>query len=493
MTLPDDASAGPQPALVEDLRAYYRDEQASFHMPGHKQRLAALHPLAGEILGEAAIRADVSEMGGFDYLHAPEGAIAESQRRAAATFGADRTFFLVNGSTGGNLSAITAFAGDGDTVLMLRGSHRSVYTATALAGATPSYLPMAHDDANDGWFVAAPPSADLPDGRTADPHDRRLAVIHVTRPNYYGMACDLAPYVELADRTGAILVVDEAHGSHFGLHPDLPRSALQEGADVVIQSTHKTLGALTQASMLHVRGTRANPARIARSLQMLQSSSPSALLTISLDLAGAQVAADGRAMSERTLRLARSARVAIAGIDGLRVIGDELLDGTITALDPTKLVIDVRGIARNGFQAARFLKEHERINVELADHRRIVCSLTIGDDESSVDRLISALTALACSEPGDVAPPSAALPPVPPLILTPRAALQRPTREVPFDECRGRTCAEYVIPYPPGIPLVVPGEQLTDEVLRAIEGFRRAGSRIVGPGDATGGSLLVVD
>ena len=453
-------------------------------MPGHKQRLSGMHPLAADLLGEAAVRADVSEMGGFDYLHAPQGAIATAQARASEVFGAERTFFLVNGSTGGNLSAVTAFAGDGDRVLMLRGSHRSVYTATALSGATPHYLAMARDVSRDGWFVAEPPEADVPLDQ--------LAVVHVTRPNYYGMACELRPYVELAERTNAVLVVDEAHGSHFGLHPDLPRSALQEGADVVVQSTHKTLGALTQASMLHVRGTRADPDRIARSLQMLQSSSPSALLSISLDLAASHIAAEGRALMDRTLGLAERVRSGIAGIDGLVLIGDDMIDDRVTALDPTKIVIDVRALGCNGFQAGRFLKDHERINVELADHRRIVCSLTIGDDDESAGTLIRALTSMARFPWTAYRQPDASLPAIPPMVQTPRRALQLPTQVVPLSDCVGRTCAEYVIPYPPGIPIVVPGEQLTADVLASMQSFRTAGSRIVGPVDTTGQWLRVL-
>ena len=478
------AGASGVPALADDLRAYHRNEQASFHMPGHKQRLSGMHPLAADLLGEAAVRADVSEMGGFDYLHAPEGPIATAQARAAEVFGAERTFFLVNGSTGGNLSAITAFAGDGDRVLMLRGSHRSVYTATAVSGAAPRYLPMVRDLQRDGWFVAEPP------GR--EQQTDNLAVIHVTRPNYYGMACDLRPYVELAERTRAVLVVDEAHGSHFGLHPGLPRSALQEGADVVVQSTHKTLGSLTQASMLHVRGTRADPDRIARSLQMLQSSSPSALLTISLDLATSHIASEGHALMDRTLALAQIVRTAVAGIDGLVSIGADIVDERITALDPTKIVIDVHALGCNGFQAARFLKEHERINVELADHRRIICSLTIGDDVESVGTLVRALTSLARSPWTVARHPDACLPTIPPMVETPRRALQLPTQVVPLADAVDRTCAEYVIPYPPGIPIVVPGERLMADVLASIEGFRGAGSRIVGPVDATGQRLHVL-
>ena len=477
----------PLPSTVEGLRAYYRGEIASFHMPGHKQR-GGVHPLASEVFGDQILHADVSEMGGFDYLHAPTGALHRAQSRAAEVFGAGRTFFLVNGSTGGNLSAITAFAGDGDHVLMLRGSHRSVYTGTELAGAIPLYIPMVHDAVHDGSFLAEPPPrASLPD---------RLAVIHITRPNYYGMACDLASYVALAEQTGAVLIVDEAHGSHFGFHPDLPKSALQEGADVVIQSTHKTLSALTQASMLHVRaGSKVDPARIARSLAMLQSSSPSALLTMSLDLAAEHLRGAGRDDIASAVQLGRRANAALQEGRGLAVL-------PTSGADPTKLVIDVTGLGLSGFSAAQWLRDNERIHVELADFRRIVCSLTVGDTDETCDLLVgairnlakSALTKSAASKSGAVKTDSTAqpaLPPIPPSPLTPRSALNSATEPTHVFEAVGRTCAEYVIPYPPGIPLVVPGETLTEEVLGALSAFQSAGSKIVGPNDPTVSVILV--
>ena len=447
-------------------------------MPGHKQRPPSA--LAESTLGSAIWRHDVSEMGGFDYLHAPSAAMAAAQDAAAASFGAGRTFFLVGGSTVGNLASVIAHAGDGDHVAVLRGSHRSVYAAMVLSGALPHYLPVAHDPVEDGWFLAdSAATSELPD---------HLAVVHVTRPNYYGMACDLAPYRRLADRTGAVLIVDEAHGSHFGFHPAFPTSALAEGADIVVQSTHKTLRALTQASMLHVRHGF-DSTRLERALPMLQSSSPSSLLTVSLDLARAEIDRSADALFVRLDALAAHARSAIATLDGFRAV-DLRRDGV--SIDPAKLVIDVSGRGWTGFAASKWLRENTRIWIELADFRRIVCSLTFGDDDASLDLLFIALGRLHEASPPDRRSdsPLRSLP-IPPQNVAPRAALNAKAETVPVVEARDRTCAEYLIPYPPGVPLVVPGEQLTVEVLDALQSFRFAGSTIVGPHDPTGSTIRV--
>ncbi len=469
----------PSSPLADALRSYGEGEVASFHMPGHKQRPPSA--LAESTLGREIWRHDVSEMGGFDYLHSPSGAIVEAQTAAAASFGAGRTFFLVGGSTVGNLAAFVAHVGDDDDVAVLRGSHRSVFAGIVLSGARPHYLPVVHDRVEDGWFLADPAAFhDIPD---------RLAVVHITRPNYYGMACDLAPYRRLADRTGAVLVVDEAHGSHFGFHPAFPTSALAEGADVVIQSTHKTLRALTQASMLHVRHGF-DSTRLERALPMLQSSSPSALLTVSLDLARTELDRSSGELFTRLVSLSDSARTAIAALDGFRVVG---LRHDGVAVDPAKLVIDVSAHGWTGFSASRWLREHARVWIELADFRRIVCSLTFGDNEVSLDQLISSLRRLHEAPPPAI--PSATVLtslPIPPQKLAPRVALNVPSESVSVGEAQDRTCAEYVIPYPPGIPLVVPGEQLTGEVLQALNSFRSAGATIVGPHDRSGATIQAV-
>ncbi len=465
--------------LAESLQAYAQGEVASFHMPGHKQRSPST--LAESTLGLEIWRHDVSEMGGFDYLHAPSAAMAAAQDAAAATFGAGRTFFLVGGSTVGNLAVFIAHGGDGDHVAVLRGSHRSVYAGIVLSGALPHYLPAAHDASEDGWFLADPAAtaAELPD---------RLAIVHVTRPNYYGMACDLGPYRRLADRTGAVLVVDEAHGSHFGFHPAFPSSALAEGADIVIQSTHKTLRALTQASMLHVR-PGFDATRLERALPMLQSSSPSSLLTVSLDLARAEIDESAGAPFAALDNLAAGARTAIHRLDGFRVV-DLRRDGV--TVDPAKLVIDVSRRGWSGFAASKWLRENARIWIELADFRRIVCSLTFADDDASLDLLLSALGRLhAAQAPSNGWGSPLSTLPIPPQSVAPRIALSAEVDTVSVDNARDRTCAEYVIPYPPGIPLVVPGEQLTTEVLAALHAFRAAGSTIVGPHDTTGSTIRV--
>jgi arginine decarboxylase len=468
------------PALVEALRAYYEGEVASFHMPGHKQR-GGTHPATVEVFGPQILRADVCEMGGFDYLHSPTGALVEAQERAAYGFGAAKTYFLVNGSTGGNLSAISALTREGDHVLMLRGSHRSVYTAIALSGAAAHYIPLAHDEREHGEFLATPPNVkDLPS---------KLAVIHITRPNYYGMACDLGPYVDIARHTGAMLIVDEAHGSHFGFNADLPESALQQGADIVIQSTHKTLGALTQASMLHL-GPRAlaYDARIQRSLAMLQSSSPSVLLSLSLDLAAEhmQPYGAGRDQLGQAVRYANGIRAAVENLRGLRVVQPA------GACDPTKVVIDVTGAGYSGFSAAAWLQTNARIYVELADFRRIVCCITMGDTTDTIEILLAALRSLSKCEGSTTISNDMRLPAIPSAALTQRAATQSQTEMVPIANATNHTCAEYVIPYPPGIPLVVPGEILTAETLQALRAFRLAGSKVVGPHDQSGETILVI-
>jgi arginine decarboxylase len=293
------------------------------------------------------------------------------------------------------------------------------------------------------------------------------------------------------------LIVDEAHGTHFALHPRFPRSALACGADVVVHSPHKTLGALTQSALLHHQGDLVDPARIGRTLQMLQSSSPSAVLLLSLTVALDEMAARGHELWAAALALADRARAQIAAQGRLTVCGADLAGSAgIAGFDPTKLVVDVSGLDTTGYRAARWLKADRSINPESSDLRRLVFSITMGDTEASVDLLVEALSALAAAGIGDAAgrrivslwpaePPASA--------LTPRVAAGRPDVACPIDDAVGAVSAEMIVPYPPGVPLVVAGEVISSELVASVRQLLRHGCRMVGMSDPTGDTLRCVD
>jgi arginine/lysine/ornithine decarboxylase len=322
--------------------------------------------------------------------------------------------------------------------------------------------------------------------------------VHVTRPSCYGICPDIAGLVGLSGLLDIPLIVDEAHGSHFPFHDGLPPSALTMGADVVIHSLHKTLGSLTQSSMLHLNRLRVSPARIERALEMVQSSSPSALLLLSLDLASTQMVERGNSLMEVLLALSETTRGEINNIDGLHCYGAELLGRPgIDGFDPTKLIVDLAETGQSGFACAQWLMANRGIGVEFSDHRRVVCTLTLADTEASTQALVDGLRAFveALPEGSSLIGPGdglAHLPAWPRMELTPRQAMQAPIDEVPRHLAVDRISAEYVIPYPPGIPLLVPGELITGEILEYVGHVQMAGGQVMGTADPTAARLRVL-
>jgi arginine/lysine/ornithine decarboxylase len=310
--------------------------------------------------------------------------------------------------------------------------------------------------------------------------------VQITSPNYYGYLSDVAGLIELGHARGIPLLVDEAHGAHLPYHPDLPRSAVSLGADVVVQSAHKTLGALTQAAWLHLSGPRVSARALQYFLALLQSSSPSVLLTGSLDVARRQMALQGRLLLDRTMRLAQRAREAIRQIPGLWCYGAELVGAQgIAAHDPTKLVVRVAECGLTGTACAAELWTRFALGVEFADPLHIICSITIADTGSKIDALLSALRDIAQKHSGTPPPErlELALPPLPQMMLTPRQAQFHSARRVPLSEARDHVCAEQVIPYPPGVPLLMPGEVISAEMIDYVLYLLSRHIRIVGPED----------
>jgi arginine/lysine/ornithine decarboxylase len=442
--------------------------------------------------GAGLFRSDLSEIGGLDYLHAPTGPLDQAQRLAAEAFGADYTRFLINGSTVGNHAAVLSCVRPGQKVLVARASHRSVYAALLLSDAVPIFIPPRyHRDAG------VPLAVDVTDVAELLREHPDIAAIHITSPSYYGTTTNVAACAHLARSAGVPLLVDEAHGAHFCFHPALPDSALQAGADLTVQSTHKTLGALYQASMLHGRRGIVAEGRVQQTLAMLQSSSPSALLLASLDAARATMATEGRCLLEGTVTLAERARTAIGAIPGLRCYGAELIgSGGVHDYDRTKLLIRVSGLGLTGFEAGSRLARRYGVEVELCDAAHVLCSLTIYDTADDVARLLSALTGLArdipCERAAEREPCVRSWPGIPVQAMSAREAAFAPSQPCPLHDAVGMICAESVIPYPPGIPVLLPGEVISAEVVAFCEQLTADGAKIVGAADARLCTIQVV-
>lgn len=457
--------------LFEALMRYGEQIAAPFHVPGHKMGQAAPAALRDQF-GLGTLRFDLTEAPGLDDLHAPEGVIAEAQDLAAEAFGAARSFFLVGGTTAGLHALILAACRPGDVLAVPRNAHRSVLGALILSGARPAWVRVAFHDEVDVAVRLDPASL-----RAALPGAQAALLVH---PTYYGLVGDLPAEIRLIHEAGLPALVDEAHGTHFAFHPALPPSALSCGADGVVQSTHKTGGSLTQSSMCHLGfGHRLSTSRAAEMLRLVQSTSPSYLLMASLDLARRDLALRGQAMWDRAIHLALKARQRIQEIAGLRVCDAD---------DPTKLLINVSGRGLTGFQAAEWLWT-KGVAVESAGLRYLLAVITPGDSPAAIDTLVDSLAALP---QGPGTPPLPEPPPWPEMVLPPREAYLGSKEAVLLDDSRGRIAAELIAPYPPGIPVVAPGERLTADVVRYLQEAVKAGYHLQGPADPSLKRIQVV-
>jgi len=457
--------------LHRALSGYGGKARVSFHTPGHKGRSEFFHGLDFPAF-------DLTELPGLDMLHAPTGVIAAAQARAAEVFGADATFFLVNGGTGGNQAMLMAVAGErGGNVLVERASHRSVLAALILTGLTPVYLPpVIHPDFHLplGLAMGLLPAA----GRTAG----HPAAIHVTYPRYYGSVPDLAGVITYRDACcpQTPVLVDQAHGSHY-VGELFPLSATALGADIVLHSTHKTLPALTQAAMLHVCGERVSRSRLRQALELLQSSSPSYLLLASLERAAenALTLEPWQALAEEVAALRQTLR------GKLRLLGPEDAGSYgIKQVDWSKILVNTRSLGLPAPICAEYLRARFGIEPELWDAENILFVLGLGNTPQDVRLLGQALVSMAaprrvCALAASRWDQAAGVPstagwevwdrqPFPPQRLTPRQAFLARKRLIPLRESLGQVAGETISPYPPGVPLVVMGEEMTPEVLELL-------------------------
>ncbi|MEW6172930.1 MAG: aminotransferase class I/II-fold pyridoxal phosphate-dependent enzyme [Bacillota bacterium] len=465
--------------VVESLKRYVGKGFIPFHTPGHLQGKAA-PPVLSHWWGRSVFKADLTEVPGLDDLNAPAGAIRRAQERAAALAGAEQTFFLVNGSTAGVQAMFLATTHPGDEVVLPRAVHRSVIASLILSGAQPVFLPGRNPD---GFNVPLPPQE--PVYRESLGRHPQARVLFVVYPDYYGVAADLKALAELAHARGLPLLVDAAHGVLFGRHPGMPPGATACGADAAVESVHKRAGALTQAAWLHIQGDRLDPRRLWDALRLLTTSSPSYLLLASLDGARRQLEVSGFHTCERLIELTDHARRAISRLPGVSVLSG-LPDGYL--VDPTRLVVSFREAGVSGITAAKLMRRCGVV-VEMADFTGVVLLFSPAHRMRDLKMLVKAVEAALKGPKTRIPGP---FPQAPPLRINPREAWLAPAKQVPLESAVGLVSAEMVSPAPPGIPLLIPGEEVTPEALLYLKTLRDAGVTVHGTADPQLKTLRVV-
>ena len=473
--------------LIEAMESYRALSMVPFHTPGHKHGMT-VHPSMRTMLTERGLEMDVSLMSALDDLNDPEGCLLEAEQMAASLYGADDAFFAVNGTTGAIHTMILAAVKPAEKIIVPRNAHRSVIGGIILADAMPVWVRPEVDDAL-GLAHCASAETYL---RAMEEHPDAKAVF-IVNPTYYGACCDMKKIVRLAHERGMVVLVDEAHGPHLVFSDELPMSAMEAGADMAAQSTHKLLGAMTQGSLLLRQGERISRERTLQMLQLTQSTSPNYILMASIDAARAQMEEDGRELMARTLRLARKLRTAVNQIDGLFSFGTERIGRYgICDLDETKVTVTVSALGATGAEAEALLRQ-KGIEAELCDYHNVLFLITIGDTDASVDRLITALTEMADELRGQNVLPKLDADEIglPMVVVSPRLALYREREKTDFAASKGRVAAEVVTFYPPGIPVLCPGERITEEAIDYCRRRLAAGLFVSGPMDRSLKTILV--
>ena len=484
----DPSAAAP---YLDALRAYAERRPGRFHVPGHKGGPGA-DPQLREAFGDAALALDIPALiEGIDVGPEPTP-WQEAQRLAADAWGARRTWFLLNGASQGNHVACLALAHLGDEIVVQRNAHSSAVDGLIISGLRPHFVQPELD-----------PELRIAHCVTPDALDRALSETpgavgaHVTSPTYFGAVADVQGLVEVAHSRGVPLVVDEAWGAHLAFHPDLPVHALAAGADLVVSSTHKIVGSLTQSAMVHVGGELIEDHLVDRAVTLTESTSPNSLLCGSLDAARRLAATRGHELLAETIEALAAAREAIRALPGLDVL-DESIAGRagVHAYDPLRLAIDVRGTGATGYELAALMLAHDDIIFELFGENVVVAVFGMAEDVGpEVERLVAGLRHALdrLQVPGDrehepFAPP----PPWGELAMTPRDAFLGPQEAVPFAEAAGRIAAESLAAYPPGVPNVLPGERLTGPTIEYVQRTLEHGGMLRGATDRKLRTIRVV-
>lgn len=478
-----------EPFLLNKLLRIHQGNIISFHTPGHKN---------GKIFDKVFLKEfknqlpyiDTTEIIGTDNLHNPKGIIKKAQEEAKEVFKSEETYFLINGSTCGIYSMIMGTTSPGDKIIIDRNCHQSVINAIILGELTPEYLYPEMDIEN---AIALGISPAMVEKKVMENPDAKAVVI--TYPTYHGIASDLKKIAEIVHRYDKVLLVDEAHGAHLGLSEELPMAALECGADVVVQSTHKTLPTLTQASMLHLQGGRIDREKIRFMLRLHQSSSPSYILMASLDLAVNIYKNHGKRLMEELLHNIKIFKSKIKEIEEISLMKDNIVGKYgIKAIDITKLWISIKNNKINGYELENILRKKYHIQMELSNIYGILALTTIGNDKEDFEGLLMALADITekKEEKANKNMPCF-LYPMAKRVYTPREALYRKKQKMRLEESIGYISGEYLTPYPPGVPILIPGEIIDENMIRYVREMIFRGIEIIGLKDQNCEFIEVID
>lgn len=477
--------------IYEALCHYEESERTSMHVPGHKD--GRVFDKDGYNHFASILKIDATESVGIDDLHYPTDFIQEGQELAADAFGADHTFFLVGGSTIGNLGIALSICSPGDKILVQRNMHKSVFHGLLMAGAHPVYVAPAIESETKVAMVSDVEY--LKQGLEEHPD---VKGVWITNPNYYGMSQDVREIADACHDLQIPLIVDEAHGAHFGQAEELPDSALTQGADLVVQSTHKMLTSLGMSSMLHLQGSIVAKNHVAKILGMIQSTSPSYPMLASLDLARRYLVQEGRAQIKATISRLEAERKQLSG----RLTRLEIWDGSteVHQHDRLKWIISCKGEKVTGYQLLDLFYE-AGCTAEISDPRNIVFLFSIHEQGEDIEKVVRTIEVIDQRLATDQLPltekqPSLKLFAAEGVVEQPELTLQQAfhmeKEQITLQDAIGRICGETILPYPPGIPLLTPGERLTECHVEAIKELHQMGAYFQSPSDETMETVFVV-
>lgn len=463
--------------VYEALLKFRNNRIVPFDVPGHKRGRGNKELV--DLLGQQCVGIDVNSMKPLDNLCHPVSVIRRAEELAAEAFGASYAFLMVGGTTSSVQSMVLSVCKKGDKIILPRNVHRSVINALVLNGAIPVYV---NPDMDKELGIALGMKVSQVE-QAIEENPEAVAVL-VNNPTYYGICSDVKRIVALAHRHGMKVLADEAHGTHFYFGENMPVSAMAAGADMASVSMHKSGGSLTQSSFLLV-GPAMNPGYVRQIINLTQTTSASYLLLASLDISRRNLALRGREEFGKVTALAEYARNEINRIGGYYAYTSELINGdSIFDFDKTKLTVNTLDIGLAGIEVYDILRDEYDIQVELGDIANVLAYISIGDREREIERLVSALAEIRRKYSRDSTGMFSQEYIDPRVVASPQSAFYADKESLPLEQTQGRVCSEFVMCYPPGIPILAPGEEITREILDYIRYAREKGCSMTGPEDA---------